>query len=474
MMKKAGKILLIVVICMAVYDVLGAALAYCRQPKVTEQTKKNFHLKKYMEETSVSEERAAVVEDNRDALIQRVRLIENAREEVILSTYSFHSDRSGKIMIGALLEAADRGVQVKIIVDGIESYLSMERNPFFYAMSSHKNMELKLYNKLNLLNPFRSMGRLHDKYLIADGRTYILGGRNTYDFFLGGFEGHTNYDRDILVTCENPGEESSVNQLKRYFRSIWEYPCSRYFHNRESLQKRKSVQKAAVEAKECYNRFKEEYREIISDTDYKKDTFAAEQIQLISNPVHRKSKEPAGFYKLGELMKAADHSVTIHTPYIICNRFMYETWHDIAQNVPDFKVMTNSIANNGNSFGAVDYSRNRDKILKTGVDIWEYEGGVSYHGKSILIDDDISIIGSFNMDMRSVYLDTELMLVVRCREVNEQLRKRMDYYESGSRQILPDGTYNNPHRVEPVKMTMVKKVRGIMIYFILGWLRFLF
>jgi len=42
------------------------------------------------------------------------------------------------------------------------------------------------------------MGRMHDKYLIADGKTYILGGRNTYNYFLGEFPGHKNYDRDVL------------------------------------------------------------------------------------------------------------------------------------------------------------------------------------------------------------------------------------------------------------------------------------
>ena len=71
-----------------------------------------------------------------------------------------------------------------------------------------------------------------------------------------------------------------------------------------------------------------------------------------------------------------------------------------------------SVANNGNPFGSADYARNRNRILNTGIDIWEYEGGYSYHGKSILIDDDLSVIGSFNMDMRSTYLDTELMRCV--------------------------------------------------------------
>ena len=49
------------------------------------------------------------------------------------------------------------------------------------------------------------MGRMHDKYLIADGKTYILGGRNTYNYFLGDFPGHKNYDRDVLVVLDTSG-----------------------------------------------------------------------------------------------------------------------------------------------------------------------------------------------------------------------------------------------------------------------------
>ena len=152
-------------------------------------------------------------------------------------------------------------------------------------------------------------------------------------------------------------------------------------------------------------------------------------IALVSNPIHTASKEPVVWYQLGELMKSAKNRVKIHTPYIICNDMMYNTWEEIAENVPNFSIMTNSVANNGNPFGSADYAKNRNKILNTGIDIWEYEGGYSYHGKSILIDDDISVIGSFNMDMRSTYLDTELMLVILSKEINKQLEEGLMEYE---------------------------------------------
>ena len=57
---------------------------------------------------------------------------------------------------------------------------------------------------------------------------------------------------------------------------------------------------------------------------------------------------------------------------------------------------------------------------------------MSYHGKSITIGDELAIVGSFNMDMRSAYLDTELMLVVDSKEVTSQLKGYMEAYEADS------------------------------------------
>ena len=66
---------------------------------------------------------------------------------------------------------------------------------------------------------------------------------------------------------------------------------------------------------------------------------------------------------------------------------------------------------------------------------------------------DLSVIGSFNMDMRSAYLDTELMLVIRSKDINKQLEESMVEYERVSRQVLEDGTYRDPYHVEPIELT---------------------
>ena len=105
------------------------------------------------------------------------------------------------------------------------------------------------------------------------------------------------------------------------------------------------------------------YKERICETDYTDETFETEKITLVSNPIHTGSKEPVVWYQLGELMKNAKNRVKIHTPYIICNDMMYNTWEEIAENVSDFSIMTNSVANNRNPFGTADYAKNRNRIL---------------------------------------------------------------------------------------------------------------
>ena len=69
---------------------------------------------------------------------------------------------------------------------------------------------------------------------------------------------------------------------------------------------------------------------------------------------------------------------------------------------------------------------------------------------------DLSVIGSFNMDMRSAYLDTELMLVIRSKDINKQLEESMVEYERVSRQVLEDGTYRDPYHVEPSELIKQK------------------
>ena len=151
--------ILSIFLCVVFYELFGICIAYKKQPEVSNTIKKETQNDSW-NERSENMERAVIIEKNPEALLQRVRLIRNAKEDIILSTFAFQSDESGKLILGALHDAADRGVHVRLLVDGMESWVDMEGNPYFYGLSSHKNVEIKLYNKANPLKPWKMMGRM--------------------------------------------------------------------------------------------------------------------------------------------------------------------------------------------------------------------------------------------------------------------------------------------------------------------------
>ena len=444
--------------------ICAIVLPYARQPAVTAATIEGFTASDFYGDSDTGE-RARIISDNGEALAERIRLISQAEEEIILSTFDFNADDSGKMLLAALLSASRRGVHVSLLVDGLAYATGILGNPWFQALTREENVELKVYNPLNPLKPWNLMGRLHDKYLIADRTAYILGGRNCYDFFLGDHDGYKNYDWDVLVCCEDAEAFSSLDQLLEYFRSVWALDeCHAVASRKEGKQE---------ELLALYSRMQEEHADWFRPVDYKELTVPARRVRLVSNPIGPQVKEPLVFYTITELMEQAEESVSIHTPYILCDDWMLGQLADICISVPKVTMMTNSVANNGNPFGAMDYYVNKEKLLGSGVGMLEYDSGVSYHGKCFTIDDRIAAVGSFNWDMRSAYLDTELMLVIDSPELNRQLREAMGGYEQDSLKVIDADSYDLAEGQTPQPLTPSRERRLKLLYYLAYWARFL-
>ncbi|MDY4396646.1 MAG: phospholipase D-like domain-containing protein [Oscillospiraceae bacterium] len=153
-------------------------------------------------DTPAAQERVMTIEDSDSALLLRLQLIESARRELIFSTFDLRADESGQDVMSALCAAAERGVQVRMIVDGLNGFLHLQGDATLRALAAAENVEVRFYDPVDLLRPWKLNYRLHDKYLIADGERYILGGRNTSDLFLGSYQEKRNIDRDVLGRVE--------------------------------------------------------------------------------------------------------------------------------------------------------------------------------------------------------------------------------------------------------------------------------
>ena len=466
------KVLLLMLLGALLYLLLGAILPFTAHPEVSEETRQAVAETAYTG-SEQGTERARIIADNGEALTRRLQMISQAKERIILSTFDIRSDESGKDVLAALIAAADRGVEVKLVVDGFCGFTRMTGDPYFVALSARKNAEIKIYNPVNPLKPWTLMARLHDKYLIVDNTAYLLGGRNTHDYFLGDHDGKQNYDWDVLVWQEEDRPDSSLHQLLDYFAEVWDSPaCHLYHDDVQELEKKRVVEAQAELASRLLEK-QETHPDWFAPMNYRHLTLPTRQVRLVSNPIHTGAKEPTAFYTITELMARGEESVVFHTPYMICNGWMMERLEKVCQQVPEVTMMTNSVANNGNSCGAMDYRLHKGEILETGTKVLEYDGGISHHGKCFAVDDHLAVVGSFNWDMRSAYIDTELMVVMDSPEVTEALRREMSRYEDAALTVVDEDTSIAPEGHTPQQMGTMKRFVSNVLGLVADWARFL-
>lgn len=442
-------------ICFAVY-VLGCCL-------IPPLLKNSAWDDMEMQQTISASERVCVIDDNVDALIWRLRMIREAQKEIILVTFELRDDTSGKAVMAALLEAAERGVKVRLLVDGVDGQIQLHDSRNFEAFLSHENIDVKFYNPLHFTEFWKVNYRLHDKYLIVDDTAYLLGGRNTHDVYLGKPGEDAQADRDIVVYETSSSDGTSLDALRSYFEMVWNLEECELLSGKMTEEKQESIRKALaehLEAQLC------EYGLPMPDIDWYGETMETENITLLTGNSEPRNKAPAVWKQLCRLMGDAKEEVIILSPLVICDDAMLADLAHIGEGTANIQIITSALENNVNPLAA-DYPHQRMKVLETGIAISEYCGTPPLHTKTILIDDCLSVIGSYNLDARSTYIDTEIMLIIDCPALNADLRDRMDRMQEQSRTIEPDGSVTFGAGYVPKEMPFGRKCLFLLLRLIL-------
>lgn len=442
----------VIVVLILIY--VGAlTLPYVAHKKVSSTFVKDFEKRSFTNDQAGTE-RVSYLNDNVEALLYRLRMAEEAKKEIILSTFDFNSDHAGHDIMSVLYQAANRGVKVRIIVDGISGFLDLKGDPWFQALVSHDNVNIRTYNPVNLLKPWTMQARLHDKYFIVDDKMYLLGGRNTANLFLGDYSSKKNIDRELFVYETQASSGSSIYQLKDYFEHVWTSQDSKNYTCRKMTD---TVKNCITQLEKQYLDLQTQYPQAYETWNWESLTKETQKVSLLSNPVNAGNKEPWMWYALNQLMKQGE-KVTIYTPYIICGKEMYQDLHQLMQNGTCVDIITNAVSSGANPWGCTDYLNQKENIWKTGANVYEFMGKHSCHTKALLIDNHMTILGSYNMDMRSTYQDTELMLVVDSPELNAEIAKEMETDKTYSRTMEDDGTYTYGEYYKEKEMSTGKKI----------------
>lgn len=436
-----------------------------------------------------------ILEKGEEALTGRAWLGLHANESIDIQYFIWSTDNVGILAAEQLLRAADRGVAVRVLVDDL---LIDAEDRTLLLLSAHPNAEIRIYNPnlsvgvsfwqriKNVFGDFRAVNqRMHDKTAIFDGIAGITGGRNMADEYFDFDHDYNFRDRDVLVI--GAGVRDMTANFDEFWNSEFAVPVETIFE--EELQEISSadVEQRSMQLKayaEDPTNFAPEVRQAIADTElYFPKLMQAivwEDVSFISD-VPGKNEGEAGLGgggestdQLIEAVRNAKSSILIQSPYLILPDGGIDLFHELVRRGVRIRISTNSLASTDNIQAFSGYSSQREDLLDAGVELYEFKPHpaikdelienypriaktnpiFALHAKSMVIDDKVVFIGTFNLDPRSANLNTEVGILVRNRELARQLTASIE------RDIHPSNSWRTTGFFNPdAEVSRGKRIR---------------
>jgi putative cardiolipin synthase len=391
-----------------------------------------------------------LLENNTEALNWRLALIDEARYSLDIQYYLWYGDDSGRLIMKRVLDAAGRGVRVRLIADGI---LLVGKGENLAALETHPNVELRVFNPLEQ-NRLRSNKkkqqtlerfnyRMHNKIIVADNRITILGGRNLGNDYFGLNLTYNFLDLDVLGV--GPVARLMSGIFDHFWNSKWVVPGYAYAVDppKDLLQKNEIARNQLLEQSEVLQQFPLERQTWT-------DRLASLGTQLhpgISSKVYDKLEDEDISHdmttELPEFTKDTQKELLVNIAYLIPDDEMMTSARDLVEKGVKFRVITNSLASQDVPAVNSHYGPMRKPILETGIDLYELRpdakikaevdtppvvsGFVGLHAKAAVVDRSRVFIGSFNLDPRSRDLNTEMGILVDSPELGEELAQKIEY-----------------------------------------------
>lgn len=444
-------IVLIMVVILAGCGSLPAEMVHPVEPNLSPPTSTLSQLIETYELEQQSQGESAVLIQNSgwDALSQRLALIESAERSIDIQYYIWNSDVSGNYLANRLVAAADRGVKVRVMLDDINLN---EREGMLVALDSHPQIEIRIFNPipsrrgvtkwLSLLGDLPRLNRrMHNKSFTVDGVLSVVGGRNIGDEYFDLSDEINFRDRDALVmgSVVTDVQASFVN----YWDCRWSYPVDLLGDESASVPTSSTevpnpIYKnypALPEGKKVGLQF---LKNLMDEMVWVRASFVSDRPVPLNTNNTDEPKETAK--SLAKLASQSEQEVLLESAYLIFDDRQLDQLHMLTSKGIQVKALTNSMASNDLITNHSGYAGRREDMLENGVQLFELKPetklceastkdtlkcapttAYGLHAKSSVYDRQIAVIGSFNFNLRSTYLNTESVLVIENPLVAENL-----------------------------------------------------
>jgi phosphatidylserine/phosphatidylglycerophosphate/cardiolipin synthase-like enzyme len=375
-----------------------------------------------------------LLESQREAAEARAAMVLDAREEILAGYFIIGDDPFTLTALALLRDAARRGVRVKVLVDD-------QWNKIPKAVQAHllqEGIEIRTYHPLHLGNLHWISRRLHDKMVVVDGEVLLAGGRNIESPYFG--LGPKQLGRRNYLDCDVQVWGSPAAEARAYFLSLWD---SHHVRKRDVRRPAAEVEEAARRLDGYQQWLDARIREARAAAGpVLEEPVAVDRVRFLHDPVgHKRSGDVA--HELGSLIDSARESVLIESPYLVPSRAFRRVLRQARERGVQVRILTNSLGTTDNLWPQAGYVGRKKWLVRTGVELWEYQGPECLHTKAAVIDGETAVVGSFNLDPRSEKLNSEVAVVLEGREAAELLRRTMDSHLQSAWKIdgrgIPEG-----------------------------------
>ena len=405
-----------------------------------------------------------ILEEGSDAITSRANLSQSAQETMDIQYFIFSEDNIGTISCDYMLRAACRGVKVRVIVDDL--LVDTDHN-YILALNQHENVEIKIYNpNINIgknmvftlfkaTTDFRGINqRMHHKTYIVDGQVAITGGRNIADEYFD-FDHEYNFrDRDVLLVggqateIQDAFDEYWDSELSVSVSELIEYSSKDY----DPFIVYKYIYDYSNDSLNFWPKIRNYIPFAMATVINSEDFHWVDHLQFVSDEPGKndgfEGLEGGGntTTALVDLVNHAKSEIYIQSPYLIVSDLGYNLFKRAVERGVDVYILTNSLASTDNLEAFNGYQRNRQRLLDAGVHLYEYKPDAAIrkdlmtgdlqknldfvpvfglHAKSMVVDDSISVVGTFNLDPRSANLNTECITILSEPVINSKMKDIM-------------------------------------------------
>jgi putative cardiolipin synthase len=372
-----------------------------------------------------------------DAFVARVILADLAEKSLDVQYYLFHDDLVGDLLAYTLLQAADRGVRIRLLLDdmGLDG-----RDLDIATLNSHPDIEIRIFNpftrgmlrSIQFLSRFGSVTRrMHNKSFTVDNSIAIVGGRNIGNEYFEADPDLAFGDLDVMTI--GPVVKDISSSFDAYWNSELAYPITtlKQIITGSSLEelrpkwallmseRQDSEYVAALKRSSLVNQIKNgtlQYQ-------WGQAIVLADKPEKISADVQVKDFYLAPL--LEKYLEQTEEELIILSAYFVPGRQGVDFLKSLRKRGVRVRILTNSLASNDVPLVHAGYARYRREMLRAGIELYELDkrmnrkkrqekkkssglAKASLHAKTFVLDRRAMFVGSFNFDPRSFYENTEI------------------------------------------------------------------